>query len=97
MHNEGVRAAQALLEVRIRPNLCSLHNGDVQLPMHIVAACRHPAGAEAVELLAEAYIPACWTQAREGEGEGEGERGTEGGRERARERERERERASESV
>ena len=62
----GRGRGQALLDVRIRPNLCSLHNRDKQLPMHIVAACQHPAGAEAVDLLAEAYIPACWTQARAG-------------------------------
>ena len=53
---------RSLLEVRIRPNLCSLHNYQRQLPMHIVATCTKRRGAEAVNLLAEAYLPACWTQ-----------------------------------
>jgi hypothetical protein len=53
---------RALLEVRIRPNLCSLHNCQQELPMHIIATCTKRRGAEAVNLLAEAYLPACWAQ-----------------------------------
>jgi ankyrin repeat protein len=53
---------RALLEVRIRPNLCSLHNCRKELPMHIIATCTKRRGADAVNLLAEAYLPACWAQ-----------------------------------
>jgi ankyrin repeat protein len=60
--DEAMCILKGLLAVRIRPNLCSLYNNRRELPMHIVAACRSHHGAEAIDLLAEAYLPACWTQ-----------------------------------
>ena len=61
---EAISILRGLLEVKIRPNLCSVQNNRRELPMHIVAACPGRIGADAVNLLAEAYLPACWTQVR---------------------------------
>ena len=67
----AMRILQALLDVKVRPNLCSLLNAREELAMHVVAACPAPVGADAVNLLAEAYLPACWTQVSRGGGGGQ--------------------------
>eukprot|EP00960_Hanusia_phi_P000490 13604-Hanusia_phi.AAC.1 len=55
------------LDLKVRPNACSLYNFDNMLPMHIAALSQEEDASRCIEMLAEAYIPGSWAQDANGD------------------------------